>query len=94
MFYDDLPIWGFVGKMEKISKPHGTEYRYFLFTHGENRAVPPTQPPKSAAQPKCCVALRLYYPLCCHASDAWEGSIDEDRQCSVEVAWSCTLQQV
>ncbi len=34
MFYDDLPIWGFVGKMEKISKPHGTEHRYYLFTHG------------------------------------------------------------
>ena len=38
MFYDDLPIWGFVGKMEKISKPHGTEYRYYLFTHGETRS--------------------------------------------------------
>ena len=34
MFYDDLPIWGFVGKMEKIPKPHGTEHRYYLFTHG------------------------------------------------------------
>ena len=34
MFYDDLPIWGFVGRLEKISKPHGTEYRYYLFTHG------------------------------------------------------------
>ena len=35
MFYDDLPIWGFVGKMEKIDKPHGAEFRYYLFTHGE-----------------------------------------------------------
>ena len=40
MFYDDLPIWGFVGKMEKVDKPHGSEYRYFLFTHGEGRAKP------------------------------------------------------
>ncbi|XRB23606.1 transmembrane 9 superfamily member [Pseudoscourfieldia marina] len=34
MYYDDLPIWGFIGKTEKIlrrgAKP---EFRYYLFTH-------------------------------------------------------------
>ena len=36
MFYDDLPIWGFVGKFEKVERPPpaATEYRYYLFTHG------------------------------------------------------------
>jgi hypothetical protein len=34
MYYDDLPVWGFIGKMEKIFKPGGvTEFKYFLFTH-------------------------------------------------------------
>ncbi|KAA6422087.1 MAG: phagocytic receptor 1b-like [Trebouxia sp. A1-2] len=33
MFYDDLPIWGFIGKLEKVSKPSGMELRYFIFTH-------------------------------------------------------------
>ena len=33
MFYDDLPIWGFIGKLEKVSKPSGIEIRYFIFTH-------------------------------------------------------------
>ncbi len=33
MFYDDLPIWGFIGKLEKVSKPSGIELRYFIFTH-------------------------------------------------------------
>ena len=34
MFFDDLPIWGFIGKVEKLmhagEKP---ELRYYLFTH-------------------------------------------------------------
>ena len=34
MFYDDLPIWGFIGKVEKIlrtgDKP---DLKFFLFTH-------------------------------------------------------------
>ncbi len=34
MFYDDLPIWGFIGKLETVQKPNGPEKRYFLFTHG------------------------------------------------------------
>jgi hypothetical protein len=34
MFYDDLPIWGFIGKVEKVQKPAGMEKRYHLFTHG------------------------------------------------------------
>ena len=33
MYYDDLPIWGFIGKMEKILRPGHTELRYYLFTH-------------------------------------------------------------
>lgn len=31
MFYDDLPVWGFIGKVEKIVQ-QGT-HKYFLFTH-------------------------------------------------------------
>jgi len=30
MYYDDLPLWGFIGKIEKESK---TDQRYLLFTH-------------------------------------------------------------
>ena len=33
MYFDDLPLWGFVGKVEKILRPDKTEIRYFLFTH-------------------------------------------------------------
>ena len=34
MFYDDLPIWGFIGKIEKILHPGDhTQYKYYLFTH-------------------------------------------------------------
>jgi hypothetical protein len=33
MFYDDLPIWGFIGKVEKIIGSTSTELRYYLFTH-------------------------------------------------------------
>ena len=33
MYYDDLPIWGFVGKIEKILNPGAPELRYYLFTH-------------------------------------------------------------
>ncbi len=34
MYYDDLPIWGFIGKVEKILHPGDrTEYKYYLFTH-------------------------------------------------------------
>ena len=50
MFYDDLPIWGFVGKMEKIPKPHGTEHRYYLFTHG---AATRRLPQLTASGPQC-----------------------------------------
>ena len=34
MFFDDLPIWGFVGKVEKMM--HAGEvahYKHYLFTH-------------------------------------------------------------
>ena len=30
MYYDDLPIWGFIGKIEKILKPGQPEMRYCL----------------------------------------------------------------
>eukprot|EP00232_Nephroselmis_pyriformis_P024087 CAMPEP_0182865824 /NCGR_PEP_ID=MMETSP0034_2-20130328/7890_1 /TAXON_ID=156128 /ORGANISM="Nephroselmis pyriformis, Strain CCMP717" /LENGTH=611 /DNA_ID=CAMNT_0024998143 /DNA_START=30 /DNA_END=1865 /DNA_ORIENTATION=+ len=33
MYYDDLPIWGFIGKIEKILRPGNPEMRYYLFTH-------------------------------------------------------------
>eukprot|EP00899_Mesostigma_viride_P015679 jgi/Mesvir1/24111/Mv10831-RA.2 len=33
MYYDDLPIWGFIGKVEKILRGGATELRYYLFTH-------------------------------------------------------------
>lgn len=33
MYYDDLPVWGFIGKMEKIIKQGVSEFKYYLFTH-------------------------------------------------------------
>lgn len=34
MYYDDLPVWGFVGKVEKIIPKQGDPtYRFFVFTH-------------------------------------------------------------
>ena len=34
MYYDDLPLWGFIGKVEKILRPgQPAEMRYYLFTH-------------------------------------------------------------
>ena len=38
MFYDDLPIWGFIGKVEKIMSQatkswEKHELKYYLFTH-------------------------------------------------------------
>ena len=38
MFYDDLPIWGFIGKVEKIMAAgakswEAAELKYYLFTH-------------------------------------------------------------
>ncbi len=30
MYYDDLPIWGFIGKVER--PPEG-EHKYYIFTH-------------------------------------------------------------
>eukprot|EP00882_Tetradesmus_deserticola_P008078 GHRQ01008508.1.p1 GENE.GHRQ01008508.1~~GHRQ01008508.1.p1 ORF type:complete len:612 (+),score=239.25 GHRQ01008508.1:279-2114(+) len=34
MYYDDLPVWGFIGKVEKIIPKAGQpEYKFFLFTH-------------------------------------------------------------
>ncbi|KAG8493127.1 hypothetical protein CXB51_010624 [Gossypium anomalum] len=33
MYYDDLPIWGFIGKVDKEGKTDPSEYKYFLFKH-------------------------------------------------------------
>ena len=38
MFYDDLPIWGFIGKVEKIMTQSSKAWekhdlKYYLFTH-------------------------------------------------------------
>ena len=34
MFYDDLPIWGFIGKIEKNIHPGDrAQFKYYLFTH-------------------------------------------------------------
>lgn len=33
MYYDDLPIWGFIGKVEKEGKTDPSNYKYFLFKH-------------------------------------------------------------
>ena len=34
MFYDDLPIWGFIGKVEKILRSgEKPDLKLFLFTH-------------------------------------------------------------
>ncbi|KAG1664039.1 hypothetical protein FOA52_010458 [Chlamydomonas sp. UWO 241] len=35
MYVDDLPVWGFIGKMEQIIKNGKSEMKYFLFTHIE-----------------------------------------------------------
>ncbi|KAL6993279.1 Cellular adhesion and filamentous growth protein [Sarracenia purpurea var. burkii] len=33
MYYDDLPIWGFLGKVDKEGKADPSNYRYYLFKH-------------------------------------------------------------
>ncbi|XP_047313709.1 transmembrane 9 superfamily member 3-like [Impatiens glandulifera] len=33
MYFDDLPIWGFLGKIDKEGKSDITEYKYYLFKH-------------------------------------------------------------
>ncbi|KAJ8540401.1 hypothetical protein K7X08_030320 [Anisodus acutangulus] len=33
MYYDDLPIWGFLGKVDKDAKADPSEYKYYLFKH-------------------------------------------------------------
>lgn len=33
MYYDDLPIWGFIGKVDKERKTHSSEYKYFIYKH-------------------------------------------------------------
>lgn len=33
MYYDDLPIWGFLGKIVKDGISDPSEYKYYLFNH-------------------------------------------------------------
>ncbi|OIV91666.1 hypothetical protein TanjilG_26519 [Lupinus angustifolius] len=33
MYYDDLPIWGFIGTVDKEGKADPSEYKYFLYKH-------------------------------------------------------------
>ncbi|KAJ8450994.1 hypothetical protein Cgig2_032619 [Carnegiea gigantea] len=33
MYYDDLPIWGFLGKVDKEGKLDPSEYKYYLYKH-------------------------------------------------------------
>ncbi len=35
MYYDDLPVWGFIGKVEKLIKTGVRKpvLKYYLFTH-------------------------------------------------------------
>nr|KJB15313.1 hypothetical protein B456_002G170500 [Gossypium raimondii] len=33
MYYDDLPIWGFIGKVDKEGKADPSEYKYYLYKH-------------------------------------------------------------
>ncbi|XP_049355108.1 transmembrane 9 superfamily member 4-like [Solanum verrucosum] len=33
MYYDDLPIWGFLGKVDKEGKTDPSEYKYYLFKY-------------------------------------------------------------
>lgn len=31
MYFDDLPLWGFIGKADKEGKSDPSEYKYFLY---------------------------------------------------------------
>ncbi|XP_066383487.1 transmembrane 9 superfamily member 3-like isoform X1 [Miscanthus floridulus] len=33
MYYDDLPLWGFIGKVEKGGKADPSEWKYYLYRH-------------------------------------------------------------
>ncbi|XP_072991309.1 transmembrane 9 superfamily member 3 [Typha latifolia] len=33
MYYDDLPVWGFIGKVEKEGKTDPSEFKYYLYKH-------------------------------------------------------------
>lgn len=33
MYYDDLPLWGFIGKIEKNGKADPNDHKYYLFKH-------------------------------------------------------------
>ncbi|KAL5209003.1 hypothetical protein ABZP36_004626 [Zizania latifolia] len=33
MYYDDLPLWGFIGKVEKGDKAEPSEWKYYLYRH-------------------------------------------------------------
>lgn len=33
MYYDDLPVWGYIGKVDKERKSDPSDYKYYLFKH-------------------------------------------------------------
>lgn len=33
MYYDDLPLWGFLGKVDREGKSNPSEFKYYLFKH-------------------------------------------------------------
>ncbi|OAY68593.1 Transmembrane 9 superfamily member 3 [Ananas comosus] len=33
MYFDDLPVWGFIGKVDKDSQTDPRDYKYFLYSH-------------------------------------------------------------
>ena len=72
MFFDDLPIWGFIGKVEKLmhagEKP---ELRYYLFTHihfdihyNDDRVIE-ARPVSAALIRRSCLPVQGRYLLFC-----------------------------
>lgn len=69
MFYDDLPVWGFIGKVEKVIH-QGTrtaDYKYYLFTHfhfdmsyNENRCARQ----RMASCSRSCRTRHVHFRLC------------------------------
>jgi len=52
MFFDDLPIWGFIGKVEKLLRPgEKPELRFYLFTR--DRGARRARRPRGRVLSKC-----------------------------------------
>ena len=77
MYYDDLPVWGFIGKMEKTIKQSKAELRVFLFTHidfdikynGDNVieisvSTDPTQVGRVGRDSRACLAWHHVHGAC------------------------------